>query len=73
MPLQQYTEAVDLELGAAIVMLNAELDSSLDTALQLSDPQKPNSNIKAQVANAGIAADLITTHSGTLQDIPDQL
>ena len=50
-------------------MLNAELDSSLGTALQLSDPQRPNSNIKAQLASVGIDADLITAHSGTLQDI----
>ena len=42
--LQQYTEAVALELGAA--MLNADLDSSLDTALQLSYLQQPNSNIR---------------------------
>ena len=49
--LQQYTEAVDLELGAAIAMLNAELDSSLETALQLLDPQRPNSRIKAQLAS----------------------
>ena len=37
--LQQYTEAIDLELGAAIAMLNAELDSSLETALQQVNPQ----------------------------------
>ena len=54
-------------------MLNAELDSSLETALQLLDPQRPNSNIKAQLANAGINADLVTTHSGALQNILEQL
>ena len=32
--LQQCTEAVDLELSAAIAVLNAELDSSMETALQ---------------------------------------
>ena len=38
--LQQYTEAIDLELGAAVAMLNAELDSSMKTALQQLNPQK---------------------------------
>ena len=69
----QYTEAADLELSAAIAMLNEELDSSMQTALQQLDPQKPNSNIKAQLTHVDIKADLIETHSNTLQNILEQV
>ena len=68
--LQQYTEAIDLELGAAIAILN---ESSMETALQQLDPQKPNSNIKLHLARVGIDASLVETHSNTLQNIHKQL
>ena len=71
--LQQYTEAIDLELGAAIAMLKAELDSSMETALQQLNPQKPNSNIKAHLAHVGIDEGLVETHNNTLQNILEQL
>ena len=71
--LQQYTEAIDLALGAAIAVLNAELDRSMETALQQLNPQKPNSNIKAHLAHVGIDASLIETQSNTLQHILEQL
>ena len=70
--LQQYTEAVDLELSAAIAVLNAELDSSMERALQQLDPHRPNNNIKAQLAHVGINTNLIETHSKSLQDILEQ-
>ena len=59
--LQQNTEAIDLALGAAIAVLNAELDRSMEVALQHLNPQKPNSNIKAHLAHVGIDASLIET------------
>ena len=71
--LQQYFEAIDLALGAAIAVLNAELDRSMETALQQLNPQKPSSNIKAHLAHVGIDASLIETHSNTLQHILEQL
>ena len=71
--LQQYTETVDLELSAAIAVLNAELDSSMETALQQLDPHRPNSDIKAQLAHAGIDTNLIETHSNSLQSTLEQL
>ena len=71
--LQQYTVAVDLELSAAIAVLNAELDSSMETALQQLDPHRLNSDIKAQLAHVGINTNLIETHSKSLQDKLEQL
>ena len=71
--LQQYTETVDLELGAAIAMLNTKLDSSMETALRELNLQRPNSNVKSQLAHVGINAGLIETYSNILQDILEQL
>ena len=71
--LQQYTEAVDLELGAAITMLNTKQDSSMETALQELNRQRPNSNIKSQLAHVGINPGLIEIYSNSLQDILEQL
>ena len=71
--LQQCTEAIDLELGAASAMLDAELHSSIETALQQLNPQKPDSNIKADLAHVGTDAGLVETHSNTLQNILEQL
>ena len=66
--LQHYTEAADLELGTAIAMLNSDLDNSVKTALQQLNLQRPNSNIKAQLAQAGINAGLIEKYSNSLQE-----
>ena len=71
--LRQHPKAVDLELGAAMCMLNAELDSCMETALQQLNPQKPSSNIKAHLAHVGIDAGLVEIHSNTLQNILEQL
>ena len=54
-------------------MLNAELDSSMERALQQLDPHRPNSDIQAQLAHVGINTNLIETHSKSLQDILEQL
>ena len=71
--LQQFTEAIDLRLSAAIAMLNADLDSSMKTAPQQLNLQKPNSNITTHLAHFGTDASLFETHSNTLQNIPEQL